>query len=186
MCDRDCINFGIKNISSDEIKDKKVIEIGASDINGSLKYYFQKYKPESYIGVDIIMGKNVDVICDACNLFDKFEKESFDILISTEVLEHVKDWRSVISNFKNILKPNGFLLLTTRSIGFGFHGYPCDFWRYQEEDFRFIFSDFDIKAIEKDTLAPGVFIKAIKPKNFIEVDLLKYELYNIVEKKRIL
>lgn len=186
MCDKDCINFGMKNISIEEIKRKKVIEVGSYDINGSLKDYVQKFEPEIYVGVDIIPGKNVDVICDVVKLFDRFEIESFDVLISTEVLEHVQNWRLAISNFKKVLKTNGFLIITTRSKGFGFHEYPHDFWRYEEDDFKYIFSDFIINSIEKDTLAPGIFIKATKPKKFNEVDLSKYELYNIVEKKRTL
>ena len=168
------------------VKDKRIIEVGSVNINGSLRSHIEKFKPKEYIGVDISEGKGVDIICNAYDLITKFGKESFDILISTEVLEHVEDWRLVISNFKNILRPGGFLLLTTRSIGFGFHEYPCDFWRYEEEDMNYIFSDFIINKIKKDSLAPGIFIKATKSNSFSEVDLLKYELYNIVEKKKTL
>jgi hypothetical protein len=43
-----------------------------------------------------------------------------------------------------------------------------------------IFSDCTIEKLEKDQQAPGVFIKALKPDNFIEKNLSGYKLYNIV------
>ena len=102
----------------------------------------------------------------------------------TELLEHVKDWRKTISNFKNVVKPGGIILLTTRSIGFQYHAFPFDFWRYQIEDFQNIFSDCILQSIAKDPEI-GIFAKIIKPENFVEKDLSDYELYSIVTKKRI-
>ena len=78
------------------------------------------------------------------------------------------------------------MIITTRSIGFSLHNYPCDYWRFGEDDFKFIFSDFEISVIKEDISQPGIFIKAIKPYNFKELDLSKYELYNIIERKRTL
>ena len=186
MCDKDCISFGEENLTFDEVSEKKIIEVGAFNVNGSLRSYIEKFKPLEYVGVDIEKGPCVDKICNAYDLITVFGKESFDVLISTEMLEHVENWRLVISNFKNILKKNGILILTTRSFSFPKHDFPHDFWRYEEEDFRFMFSDFVINQTKKDTIFAGIFIKATKPSNFVEVDLSKYELYNINEKKRIL
>ena len=38
------------------------------------------------------------------------------MLIATEVIEHVRDWRSGISNFTKVLAPNGVILIKTRSM----------------------------------------------------------------------
>ena len=83
-----------------------------------------------------------------------------------------------------ILKPNGILLLTTRSRGFEYHGYPFDFWRYEIDDIKILFSELSIEVIEKDPEAPGVFIKASKPVAFRERDLSTHELYSMVRRKR--
>ncbi len=185
MCEVSCIVFGVKNLNKEEIKGKRVIEVGSYDVNGSFRPIIESWEPREYIGVDIEKGPGVDIICNAENLVEKFGKESFDVVISTELLEHVRDWRKVISNIKNICKPNGIILITTRSHGFVYHAYPYDFWRYELEDMKHIFSDCEILALEKDYQAPGVFIKVRKPNKFIENELSNYKLYSIVVNKRI-
>jgi SAM-dependent methyltransferase len=185
VCDVSCIIFGAINLTIDEVEGKRVIELGSCNVNGSLRPIIEALKPAEYVGVDIQKGPGVDVICGAENIIEKFGKESFSIIVSTELLEHVRDWRKVISNIKNICKPNGIILITTRSYGFSCHGYPYDFWRYELSDMENIFSDCAIEKLEKDRNSPGVFIKIRKPKKFIERDLSNYELYSIVTDKRV-
>jgi SAM-dependent methyltransferase len=185
MCNTSCIIFGATNLSEREIKGKRVIEVGSCDFNGSLRAIIEQWGPAEYIGVDIREGPGVDIICDAESLVERFGKDSFDVVISTELLEHVMNWKRVISNIKNICKPNGIILITTRSFGFGYHGYPYDFWRYEVEDMKNIFSDCIIEKLEIDKLEPGVFMKARKPSNFNEKDLSNYELYSIIVNKRV-
>ncbi len=114
----------------------------------------------------------------------RFGKESFDVVILTELLEHAKNWQLVISNMKNVCKPGGILIVTTRSRGFGYHGFPYDFWRYELDDFREIFSDLNIVSLEKDTELVGVFTKLRKPLEFKERDLANYKLYSILTNTR--
>jgi len=183
MCDQDCLKFGQENIDQTEVFDKNIIEVGSYNVNGSLKPYVMSLKPKSYVGVDLTEGPNVDTICPAEKIIEKFGKESFEGLISTEMLEHVENWQLIISNFKNIIKPNGWIIITTRSKGFRLHNYPTDYWRYEESDVKTIFSDFIIKKIEKDTIAPGIFVKAVKPEKFIETDLNNHQLFSILSNK---
>jgi len=185
MCHKSCINFGQKNLSVDEIKEKRVIDIGSYNVNGSLKKTVKALYPAEYIGVDIEEGPDVDIVCDAENLAKKFGKESFDVVISTEMLEHVRDWKKVISNIKKICKSEGIILLTTRSYGFDYHAYPYDYWRYEVKDMENIFSDCEILTINDDDEKNGVLVKVKKPENFIEKDLSNYELYSIVANKRV-
>ncbi len=169
MCHKSCIIFGAKSFTPDEVKQKDVIEVGSRDVNGSLRSIISAWGAKRYVGVDIVKGP-----------------ESFDVVVSTEMVEHVRNWREAVSSIKHVCKPDGTLLLTTRSIGFGYHGYPFDFWRYETEDIKQIFSDFEILSLEKDSEAPGVFLKARKPKKFLEADLSAYRLYSILLKKRVI
>lgn len=92
----------------------------------------------------------VDEVWDARYLSEKFGENSFDVVLSTEMLEYVDDWRKVITEMKRVLRPDGILIITTRSPGFPYHGFPYDFWRYTLEDFKIIFSDFIILVLSQD------------------------------------
>lgn len=179
-----CFMFGMRNFRREEIENKRILEVGSLNVNGSLRPLIEHYNPKEYIGVDIAKGQGVDIVCDVTGLSEKFLPESFDVVISTELLEHVRDWRMAITNIKGVCKQEGVILITTRSRGFVYHGYPYDFWRYQSEDMRFIFQDCQIEALEEDS-QKGVFIKCRKPGSFVEKELSGYRLYSIVADRRI-
>lgn len=174
-----CYEFVNRTILGKEVKGKAVLEVGARNVNGSVKPIVQGFKPRLYTGVDIEAGDDVDQIVDAVDLIKTFGEESFDVVISTEALEHIQAWRETIHNLKAVLKPGGVLFITTRSKGFPYHGWPSDFWRYEVADMQVIFDDFEILALESDPSEPGVFLKARKPDDFLEDDLSGYELYPI-------
>jgi len=179
MCSETCIDFVRTSLKKADIKEKSIIEVGAMDVNGSVRSIVELLNPSGYVGTDVRTGPGVDRICRAENLANRFGHNSFDALICTEVLEHVRDWRKVINNFKRIIKPGGILLITARSRGFPYHGYPFDFWRYEISDIRRVFSDFDICVLKEDSRNPGVFLLARKPPAFNENRLDKYSLYSI-------
>jgi len=184
MCNAYCILFAALNLRKEEIHNKKVIEVGSMDVNGSVRPLLESYGPKQYVGVDIVRGPSVDVVCNAEGLLDVFPSNSFDVVISTEMLEHVRNWQKVISNLKALVTPGGLTFISTRSRGFPYHGYPHDFWRYEIQDIQNIFSDCLVDKIEKDPQL-GVFAKLRKPSNFQENDLSAYELYSIILDKRI-
>lgn len=186
MCTYGCLEFVRSHLRSEDVRDRTVLEVGALDVNGSVRPLVGAFEPASYTGVDVEAGPGVDEICDATKLVERFGKEKFDLLISTELLEHVRDWRGVISQFKHILQPGGLLLITTRSRGFPYHAYPFDFWRFEPADMNAIFSDFEIEVIESDADSPGVFIKARKPKRFVENETRPLALFSIITKRRAL
>lgn len=178
MCNR---VFFIKYSKPEEFVGKRVLEVGSKYVNGSVRPLIEKFPPpREYIGVDIEPGEYVDIVLPAENLLDNFAPESFDAVISTELLEHVKDWRLVVNNMKKVLKKGGHIFITTRSHGFPCHGYPYDFWRYELYDIRAIFSDFEIEHLRKDHLSPGVLLKARKPKNYVPANLSDIAIYSMV------
>ena len=180
------MDFFVRNCVADEFRGKRVLEIGSKCVNGSVRSFIERYlSPGEYVGTDIEHGKHVDHVVPAEKLVEVFGPNSFDVVVSTEVLEHVKDWRTVIENIKTIVKPGGYVYLTTCSYGFPYHGYPYDFWRYEPHDLREIMADFDTMASEKDPVYPGVFIKSRKPEDYApSVDLTEIALYSVIVGKR--
>jgi SAM-dependent methyltransferase len=186
MCHAGCIQFAAAHLKLEEIRARDVLEVGSRDVNGSVRSIVERYEPTSYVGVDIEAGPGVDTICDATQLVHSFGAEQFDAVISTELLEHVHDWRTVIDQMKDVLRPGGVVLITTRSKGFGLHGFPYDYWRYEPEDMERIFGDFEIESIESDIRSPGVFVKARKPTHYSKASLDEVELYSIVKREHAL
>jgi SAM-dependent methyltransferase len=163
MCSPACLAFGQSRLVRDNVAEKTVIEIGSRNVNGSLRPHLLSLSPSAYVGIDICRGSGVDILCDVKNVLEVFGIERFDIVLSTEMLEHVADWRTAISNMKHICKPGGLVLLTTRSPGFPRHDYPNDYWRFSIDDMQRIFADMNILDLESDPSEPGVFLLAQKP-----------------------
>ena len=184
MCTVSCITFVVKNLAREDVTARSVLEIGSQDVNGSVRPIIESWGPKEYVGVDIVKGPGVDKVCQVENLLEQFGEKKFDIVISTELLEHVRYWRKAVSNIKGICESSGTIILSTRSYGFPYHGFPHDFWRYEVADVRHIFSDCDLLALESDRLEPGVLMKLRKPITFMENDLSTYALYSIVAGKR--
>lgn len=57
------------------------------------------------------------------------EDQSFDSVMSTQVLEHVTDPGLYLSESFRVLRPGGRMLLSTHGI-FGYHPDPVDYWRW--------------------------------------------------------
>lgn len=185
MCNAACIDFARDGLSRDDVADKKVLEVGAYDVNGSLRSLIASLNPGSYLGIDIAPGPGVDEVCDVAEALARYGPEAFDVVIATEVMEHVRDWRTAIDNMKGVLRPAGVILITTRSKGFGYHGYPHDYWRYQPEDMRMMFADFDTLTVQHDPSEPGVFLRAVKPEVWKRRSLDDIQLYSIVARRRV-
>ena len=184
MCNSACLDFGRTQLTRSDVAGKRVIEIGALDINGSLRPDVEALGPSEYLGIDIAEGPGIDEVCNVYDLVERYGPESFDVAISSEMIEHVHDWRKAFSQIKRVLRPNGVVMMTTRSIGFPYHDYPFDYWRFELDDMRAIFSDMTIEALEADTDEPGVLVKARKPENFVENDLTDHALYSMVTNAR--
>jgi SAM-dependent methyltransferase len=180
MCDPFVLNFVMRALPQEEITGASVLEVGSRNVNGSAQEFLRPFAGK-YVGIDIEEGEGVDLVLSVHNAARILGKESFDIVLSTEMLEHVEDWRSAISNMKAVVKPGGLIVITTRSIGFAYHEFPGDFWRYEVPDMLRIFDDFDIQKLEaQNPPSPGVFLKARK--YLLEspaVDLGAIELYRM-------
>lgn len=94
-----------------------VLDCGSNDINGNNRYLFPD--AGSYTGIDIVEGPNVDVV----SKISEFRSDKlYDVVISTEVLEHDKEWKKSLKNMVQLLNPGGFMLITAAGPGRPEHG----------------------------------------------------------------
>ena len=97
--------------------DVKVLDIGSLDINGSTKDLFEHLY--YYVGVDLAMGKNVDVICPG-HLYDSGFQ--FDFVTSSECFEHDMYYARTLSNMVRLLRSGGLMAFTCATEGRPEHG----------------------------------------------------------------
>jgi ubiquinone/menaquinone biosynthesis C-methylase UbiE len=84
---------------------------------------FEKLKPEQLRGHSGY--GTVDYVGDICSI--PVEDASFDVILCTEVLEHVPEPIRAIQEFARILKPGGKVLLTA-PLGSGLHQEPYHYY----------------------------------------------------------
>jgi SAM-dependent methyltransferase len=173
------LTFLAAKLTPAEIAGTRVLEVGSQDVNGSPRTAIEPLQPKAYVGIDSAAGPGVDVVGKADQLEMIFGEDAFDVVVSTELLEHVQDWRRIVSQLKRVTKRNGLLVVTTRSPGFPYHPFPIDLWRYTGDHFRRIFADMELITVEPDPWVSGVFMKARKPQAFVEADLSKIEVAGV-------
>jgi len=93
-------------------------------------------------------GTKVDIIADAHDL-SQIPDSSFDIVLCTEVLEHLHTPSKAIAEFRRVLKPGGRLLLSTRFI-FPLHDVPGDYYRFTKYGLRHLLKDFEILELTEE------------------------------------
>jgi SAM-dependent methyltransferase len=149
-----------------EVAGRDVLEVGSLNINGSVRPLVEARNPASYVGVDVVDGPGVDKLCDVADLVATFGPDSFDVVVSTECLEHVADWQLAVAQMTLVLRPGGVLVWTTRSPGFLYH-HPPDRWRYTPEGMAEILHRLGLDTVlvcsDPEPNSPGVFCKARKP-----------------------
>jgi SAM-dependent methyltransferase len=178
------IEFAVRVLGPEVVRGKDILEVGAWDREGTAQDRVRGREPASYLGTDITAGQGVDILCGAEDLIARFGPEAFDIVLATEVVEHIRDWRAAFRNMLTVLRPGGLLVLTTRSITYPYHGVPHDYWRYEPDDIRRILDGWTIETLERDPERPGVFVAVRKTGPVPRLDDLT--LYSIALGRRAL
>ncbi len=89
---------------------RKVLEVGSANINGSPRRYFYFC---DYTGIDLSAGKGVDIIGRFADT--AIELNSYDVVISCEMLEHDETWNYSLMKMYHALKRGGLLIITAAS-----------------------------------------------------------------------
>ncbi|MBU2554439.1 MAG: methyltransferase domain-containing protein, partial [Bacteroidetes bacterium] len=161
LSDVEEIYWGVKEALSLIVKDKetsKILEIGSG--LGYLTYSLIKANYD-VIGLDIsktavkqaVKNYGNHYICEDLFKYVILNAESFDVIILTEVIEHVVKPKYFVEAILKLLKPGGQIILTTPNKSF----YPADiiwhtelppihYWWFSEESIKHIAGTFNLEV----------------------------------------
>jgi SAM-dependent methyltransferase len=162
--------FASRALTEADVRDRRVVEAGAYDYNGSVRGVYEAMGPASYLSTDLQDGPGIGLVCPAERLPAVLGYDTADIVIATEMLEHADAWRAAVTGMVQILAPGGLLLLTTRSPGFPYHPHPGDHWRFTVDAMDGVAEACGLEVLrlepDPDWNAPGVFLLARKPQGW--------------------
>jgi SAM-dependent methyltransferase len=103
---------------------------------------FRKFfRSAHYVGVDLAVGdatwkySALDAYADLARL--PFRDQAFDLVLNTQVLEHVREPKVVLAEIFRVLKAEGRLLLTAPQ-GWYEHQAPHDYFRFTSFALRYL------------------------------------------------
>ncbi len=111
------------------------LEVGSFDVNGSYRDFFRgrgargSLAAWEYEGADIVAGPGVDHVIEPYDWSAvSFGHPGFDLVITGQTIEHVKDVKEWALQFLTVVKPGGLLIIIgPRRIHD--HRHPVDCWR---------------------------------------------------------
>jgi glycosyltransferase involved in cell wall biosynthesis/SAM-dependent methyltransferase len=147
----------LKEESGFSLENLSILDVGTG--NGDIASYLGR--GNNVVSTDVsdtrqnIQNFNFSI----CNEYLPFKSESFDIIISNHVIEHVHDQKQHISEIKRVLKKGGFLYLAT----------PNRLWPY-EVHYRLFFLHY---------LPQPLFITLLKTFGLYEEDVVLITLNDV-------
>jgi GT2 family glycosyltransferase len=107
----------IKNKFPDFFQNKKVLEVGSLDINGTVRDFFSNCQ---YTGLDVSFGQGVDIVCEGQNY--NAPDKTYDVVCSAECFEHNPYWLETFQNMIRLCKNGGLVFFTCATDGRPEHG----------------------------------------------------------------
>ena len=84
----------------------------------------------------------IDIICDVCDM-KSISDSSIGVVLNMESLEHIACPQGCIDEIYRVLKPDGYLILTT-VMHFKIHRTPKDYWRFAPDGLELLLRRFKI------------------------------------------
>jgi ubiquinone/menaquinone biosynthesis C-methylase UbiE len=104
-------------------KDQKILDVGCS--GGSLLEFLMSQGFTNIFGIDI--SDKAIAVCKTRGLNDvlvsqgeatNFNDNQFDVIIASDILEHIKEDRRALQEWQRILKPGGMLIIFVPAFNF--------------------------------------------------------------------
>ena len=159
------IKLKLKNIPLSS----SVLDIGCGTKPFEHLFKNHNYHSHDFDGYENYKNSNPQKYTYNCDILNIPEEIKYDILICTEVLEHLPDIKSTFKKFKKLLKPSGELLITFPFASM-YHQEP-DFFTsgYSTYQIENLCKEFEMDIIEYEQ--SGTYIKSV------QLDLLRINFF---------
>lgn len=142
--------ISVKNKNPQYFKNSKVLEVGSQNINGSVRSHFQEC---DYLGIDLGEAPGVDLVV---SIIDYVKPEEYDVVISSEMLEHCKEWGQALKQMYENTKSGGLFLLTCAGPKRQEHGT----YNHSSQDSKFTLDHYrNISVEDFDSILPKELFK---------------------------
>lgn len=121
----------------------RVLDVGCGD--KPYRNWFDSVT--EYVGLDVMPGLSVDVVVKSDEQWP-LQNEYFDVLLSSQVLEHVEYLEFTLAEMNRVLKRGGIIVLSFPFL-YNEHGAPYDFQRFTAHRAQKLFSNFEILHLER-------------------------------------
>jgi SAM-dependent methyltransferase len=124
-----------------------LLDVAPQDHEGARPYFAETVTVET---LDINPAAGATYCADLCRTNENIPSNRFDVVVCTEVLEHVLNPFAAAAEIHRVLKPGG-VLLASSPFNFRIHGPLPDCWRFTEHGWRALLSGFEnvkISALE--------------------------------------
>lgn len=127
---------------------KKILEVGSTDINGGIRHFFPG---SEYLGIDVVPYAGVDLVLKPEEIYAwPLADASFDLVISTNCLEHcTRPWLT-LKEMARVAKPGALICnIVPWRIHVHKEGVPAqDCWRILSDGMRVIMEDAGLEVLE--------------------------------------
>jgi SAM-dependent methyltransferase len=122
-----------------------ILDVGGRGLGEDRSYYhIFKNIASVYHIADIVPGENVTHIMPSEYSIPS-KNEFYDLIVSGQTLEHVKNPFKLVLEMKRVLKTNGFMILIAPSTGPRHDIIDC--WRFMDDSFKAIAEETDLKIV---------------------------------------
>ncbi len=122
----------------------RVLDFGC----GSMPYrrlFEDRWPHLSYHGADLPGNPQAAISVSEAGILAA-GRDSFDLVLSTQVLEHVPEPEQYLNEAARVLRADGYLLLSTHGF-WKYHPDPTDYWRWTGDGLRKIISDAGFEVV---------------------------------------
>ena len=133
----------------------RVSEIGSRRVTSAARFT-DGFPDVEYVGLDVQEGWNVDCVGDAHKLSDYFEPNSFDLVISFAVFEHLAMPWIVAEEITKVLADDGHVIIETH-FSFKEHEQPWHYFQFNSNALEILFCpEFGYELIDSGLDSPMI------------------------------